>query len=121
MSVFAKIKPEYYLYESQYFFIIKDKYPVSDFHLLIISKSNALDFFLLSDVEKLELPLLIEKCKALILESKNPNGFNIGMNCGEVAGQSIMHFHCHVIPRYSGDMENPLGGVRHCIPGKGYY
>ena len=50
-----------------------------------------------------------------------PEGYNIGMNCGEVAGQTVMHFHCHIIPRYSGDMSNPRGGVRHCIEGKGYY
>ena len=51
----------------------------------------------------------------------NPDGDNIGMKCGEVAGQSIMHFHCHIIPRFKGDMENPKGGVRHCVEGKGYY
>ena len=49
------------------------------------------------------------------------NGCNIGMNCGESAGQTVMHFHCHIIPRYNGDMEDPRGGVRHSIEGKGYY
>ena len=44
-----------------------------------------------------------------------------GMNCGETAGQTVMHFHCHVIPRYKGDMTDPRGGVRHCVQGKGYY
>jgi diadenosine tetraphosphate (Ap4A) HIT family hydrolase len=48
-------------------------------------------------------------------------GFNVGMNCGSVAGQTVMHFHCHVIPMYEGDMSNPAGGVRHCVEGKGYY
>ena len=43
------------------------------------------------------------------------------MNCGEVAGQTVPHFHCHLIPRYPGDMANPRGGVRHCVAGKGYY
>ena len=51
----------------------------------------------------------------------SPDGYNIGMNCGESAGQTVFHFHCHVIPRYIGDMKNPRGGVRHCINGKGYY
>jgi diadenosine tetraphosphate (Ap4A) HIT family hydrolase len=50
-----------------------------------------------------------------------PDGYNIGMNCGPAAGQTIIHFHCHVIPRYHGDTPNPRGGIRHCIPGKGNY
>jgi diadenosine tetraphosphate (Ap4A) HIT family hydrolase len=57
----------------------------------------------------------------LIKQSRQPDGFNIGINCGEAAGQTVFHFHCHVIPRYVGDMHEPRGGVRHCIEGKGYY
>ena len=53
--------------------------------------------------------------------STSPDGYNIGMNCGEVAGQTVMHFHCHVIPRYKGDMEDPRGGVRGVIPDKMSY
>ena len=64
---------------------------------------------------------MIDKCKKIIYNKLSPNGFNIGMNCGEEAGQTIMHFHCHVIPRYTGDMKKPEGGIRHCIKGKGYY
>jgi diadenosine tetraphosphate (Ap4A) HIT family hydrolase len=64
---------------------------------------------------------LIDKAKDLIDYEFTPDGYNIGMNCGFAAGQTVMHFHCHVIPRYFGDMENPRGGVRHCIQGKGYY
>ena len=71
--------------------------------------------------EKEELTSLIEEAKQLIEKDYNPDGYNIGMNCGESAGQTVMHFHCHVIPRYNGDMEDPRGGVRHSIQGKGYY
>ena len=58
----------------------------------------------------------------MILQDRfHPDGFNIGINVGEMAGQSIFHVHIHLIPRYKGDMKNPKGGVRHIIPGKGYY
>ena len=103
------------------FFILKDKYPVSPGHLLIISKELRKDFFELTVCEKDNLHTVISKAKEIILKEFKPDGFNIGMNCGESAGQTIFHFHCHVIPRFSGDMKNPEGGVRHCIEGKGYY
>lgn len=75
----------------------------------------------LSADEKEELIGIIDAIKTIIEEDHSPNGYNIGMTCGEAAGESVMHFHCHVIPRYSGDMENPKGGVRYCIPEKGSY
>ena len=71
--------------------------------------------------EKKELVLLIDDVKNIIEKEHSPDGYNIGMNCGIYAGQSMMHFHCHVIPRYKGDMENPKGGVRYCLPTKGLY
>ena len=90
-------------------------------HLLIISKDPKKDFFSLSLEEQQELPQMITKAKEIIEQTHQPGGYNIGMNCGEAAGQTVFHFHCHVIPRYIGDMENPRGGVRHCVEGKGYY
>jgi diadenosine tetraphosphate (Ap4A) HIT family hydrolase len=89
--------------------------------LLIISKENRRDFFDLSDKEKIKLPELITAAKKLIEKEHQPTGYNIGMNCGSSAGQTVFHFHCHVIPRYDGDMIDPRGGVRHSIKGKGYY
>ena len=68
-----------------------------------------------------ELVGVIDAVKTIIEEDNAPDGYNIGMNCGVAAGQSVMHFHSHVIPRYVGDMENPKGGVRYCIPEKGAY
>ncbi|MCG9971167.1 HIT family protein [Christiangramia crocea] len=121
MSVFEKIPEENKLYKGNNFFLIYDRYPVSPGHILIISNKKKSDYFSLSDEEKLELPDLIDKAKELIQQENFPDGFNIGMNCGEVAGQTVMHFHCHVIPRYKNDMEDPRGGIRHCVKGKGYY
>ncbi len=122
MSVFQSIPKEDIIYSGEYFFMIYDRYPVSPGHLLIISKdSSKIDFFNLSNEEKKELLDLIEIGKALICDKYQPDGFNIGMNCGESAGQTVMHFHCHLIPRYKGDMKDPRGGIRYCIPDKGNY
>lgn len=121
MSVFLNIPESVRLFETEKFFLIFDSYPVSEGHILIILKDVKKDYFSLSLQEKLELPSLIDKAKEIIEKKYKPQGYNIGMNCGESAGQTVMHFHCHVIPRYLGDMKNPRGGIRHCVEGKGYY
>jgi diadenosine tetraphosphate (Ap4A) HIT family hydrolase len=121
MKDFLSIPAEKILYRNDYFFIIEDGFPVSPGHLLIISNILRSDYFNLTEEEKHELIDTIEIAKSLILDQYEPDGFNIGMNCGEAAGQTVFHFHCHVIPRYSGDMNNPRGGVRYCIPEKGSY
>ena len=120
-SIFTKLREERTLLETEHFFAIEDGYPVSPGHLLVISKELKPDFFALSDAERLELPSAILLAKAWIEERHHPDGFNVGMNCGEAAGQTVMHFHCHVIPRYSGDMADPRGGVRGVIPEKQGY
>lgn len=121
MSVFSTISDDKKIYTGNHFFLIKDNYPVSPGHILIISKEEKFDYFALSLEEHTELHSLIIRAKEIIEKTHNPDGYNIGMNCGEAAGQTVMHFHCHVIPRYIGDMENPRGGIRHCVEGKGYY
>jgi len=121
MSVFSEIPKEEILHRSKSFILIYDRYPVSNGHILIISKSVKTDYFDLSDDERFELSSLILTAKNIIEENGHPDGYNIGMNCGKAAGQTVMHFHCHVIPRYTGDVEDPTGGIRHCIMGKGYY
>jgi diadenosine tetraphosphate (Ap4A) HIT family hydrolase len=118
---FISIPESRILSESDDFLIIKDIYPVSPGHMLIISKREASDFFSLTDSERNQLNKSILITKSLIELEYKPDGYNIGMNCGAAAGQTVFHFHCHVIPRYFGDMENPRGGVRHCVEGKGYY
>ena len=121
MNPFVDIPENRIILATDLFVVIEDQYPVSPGHCLIISKSEVETFFDLSPEEQQGLAALIPRVKSLIEESHQPDGYNLGMNCGESAGQSVMHFHCHVIPRYSGDMENPKGGVRYCIPNKGFY
>lgn len=121
MKDFTNIEPDRILFKNEFFFIIKDAFPVSPGHLLIISNEVRKDFFEMTDEEKKALQTMITVAKNLIEKEYKPDGYNIGINCGETAGQTVFHFHCHIIPRYQGDMENPRGGVRHCINGKGYY
>ena len=108
---------------TKYFFIIRDTtYPVTKHHTLIIPNRHVSDYF---DLEKKEITELSEilnsqKNELQKLDSKI-TGFNIGVNIGKDAGQSIMHCHIHLIPRRKGDVEDPRGGVRGVIPSKQKY
>lgn len=121
MNNFLELPNDRIIYKDDYFFIIRDSYPVSPGHLLIISNEVKIDYFELSADERKHLDEAILKAKEIIEVDHSPDGYNIGMNCGQYAGQTIYHFHCHVIPRYKGDMNDPRGGIRHCIKDRGYY
>jgi diadenosine tetraphosphate (Ap4A) HIT family hydrolase len=98
-----------------------DLYPVSPGHMLIITKRHVADFFETTPEERRAINDLLEEAKHLLERDFKPDGYNIGVNCGESAGQTIMHLHVHLIPRYQGDMDNPRGGVRGVIPDKRVY
>ena len=98
-----------------------DGFPVSPGHALIIPRRHIASFFDLSEAEKRDLLRLADEVKAIIDEQFHPEGYNIGINVGEAAGQSIFHVHMHMIPRYRGDVPNPRGGVRGVIPSKQDY
>ena len=100
----------------------RDNFPVTPLHTLIIPKRHIKDYFELTQDEFIACNEIIKQLKE-DLTKKDPTieGFNIGMNSGEVAGQTIFHCHIHLIPRRKGDVENPRGGIRHIIPGKGFY
>ena len=101
---------------------IRDGFPVTRLHTLIIPKRHAVDYFDLTKEELLACDDLLKKIKQDIqAEDATVDGFNIGMNAGPSAGQTVFHCHTHLIPRRTGDVENPRGGVRHTIPGKGFY
>ncbi len=108
--------------ENELAYVIRDGFPVTPEHTLIIPKRHAIDYFELvqSEVNAINA-LMHEQKRLLMLDDPSIQGFNIGMNCGEVAGQTIFHCHVHLIPRRKGDVEYPKGGVRHVIPYKGNY
>ena len=99
-----------------------DSYPVTRLHALIIPRRHARDYFSLNADELLACDDLLHRVRGLVMaDDAAVEGFNIGANVGEAAGQTIFHCHFHLIPRRRGDMEDPRGGVRHLIPGKGAY
>ncbi len=101
---------------------IADQYPVSEHHLLILPRRHVKDYFSLTLQEKLHADRLLQACKNIIVKrDSSVTGFNIGINCGESAGQTIFHCHIHLIPRRSGDTASPRGGVRGVIPDKMAY
>lgn len=94
------------------YFVIFDGYPVNKGHVLIIPKEHRPDVFSLEMGEWETLLYTIKRTKEYLDREFHPDGYNIGINCGEAAGQTIPHLHIHVIPRYTGDVENPRGGIR---------
>jgi len=98
-----------------------DSYPVSRGHGLVVPKRHAVTIFELSDEEYADCFSLVRPLKDLLLARYAPDGFNVGVNCGEAAGQSVWHAHIHVIPRFTGDVAEPRGGVRGVIPYKANY
>jgi diadenosine tetraphosphate (Ap4A) HIT family hydrolase len=95
----------------------RDRYPVSKGHLLVIPFRHIPDFFSMTAEEKQAVLSLVDECKEVIEENFKPAGYNIGFNVGGAAGQTVMHCHCHVIPRYVGDVREPRGGIRGVVPG----
>ena len=98
-----------------------DGFPVSPGHALIIPRRHVASLFDLTKEEKQDMINLAESVRIIIDEKYHPDGYNLGVNVGEAAGQSIFHVHIHVIPRYKGDVPNPRGGVRGVIPDKQNY
>lgn len=121
--LFCKFKEdkEKIVLENEFAFAMFDEFAVSKGHLLFMTKRHIKDFFETNLQERQAIFELIDKAKKLIDEKFHPTGYNIGMNCGKSAGQSVMHIHVHLIPRYDGDVENPRGGVRGVIPQKQNY
>jgi diadenosine tetraphosphate (Ap4A) HIT family hydrolase len=108
--------------ENNLFMLIQDLYPVTDGHRLIIPKRHIASFFDLTDEEEKAFILMLKETKNVMKsEDSTITGFNVGINDGIDAGQTVMHCHIHLIPRRNGDMQNPRGGVRGVIPEKQSY
>ena len=102
--------------------VVRDQYPVSEWHLLVIPKRHTADYFDLGSAEVRACQQLLAEARDLVLKQDSTvRGFNVGINSGSVAGQTVMHSHIHLIPRREGDSPNPRGGVRGVVPGKADY
>jgi diadenosine tetraphosphate (Ap4A) HIT family hydrolase len=120
--LFCNIKESGLTKENDLAYASYDSYPVSEGHCLIIPKRHVKDYFDLSNDEIIACNDLIKEIKNEIIEKDSSvKGFNIGSNAGKISGQSILHCHIHLIPRRTGDVKNPQGGVRSVIPSKQHY
>jgi superfamily II DNA or RNA helicase/diadenosine tetraphosphate (Ap4A) HIT family hydrolase len=118
---FCAVGPERIAFEWSSGWGIWDGFPVSPGHLLIVPQRHAATWDDLTDSEKAGAWAAVDRAILEIRQKYSPDGFNVGFNFGQAAGQTVFHFHLHVIPRYSGDVSDPRGGVRTVIPAKGNY
>lgn len=103
---FCHLNPQKILLANTHFVAIRDRHPISEGHCLIVSRSHLRDFFELNSEEAASLQELSHDLRQLLDREHHPDGYKLLMNCGSAAGQSVFHFHLHVIPRYTGDRAN---------------
>ncbi|HIG27936.1 MAG TPA: HIT family protein [Verrucomicrobiales bacterium] len=119
---FCNLESERVLNRNGLALAFRDGFPITEKHTLIIPERHVATYFELTTEERSAIHDLLDSQRLSIQSSDaSVEGFNIGWNCGETAGQTVLHAHVHLIPRRAGDVENPRGGVRHLIPGKGDY
>ena len=115
---FCALPPERIVISNLHGMVIRDAFPVSPGHTLVIPRRHVGSFFEIENAERDALMALLEEAKRLLDKEFKPAGYNIGINDGAAAGQAVPHLHIHLIPRYEGDREDPRGGVRWVIPEK---
>ena len=119
---FCEIPGDAIASESELAYAIRDAFPVTPLHTLVIPRRHVHSYFELEPAELEACNRLLESEKAVIeRENEDVRGFNVGVNDGAVAGQTVFHCHIHLIPRRTGDVADPRGGVRNVIPGRGVY
>ncbi len=118
---FCKPDPNLVIFDSGAVIALWDHYPVTPGHALIIPRRHVADWFEATSEEQHALTEALTIARQTIQEKHKPDGFNIGINIGEAAGQTIFHLHIHLIPRYKGDEADPRGGVRKLFPEKARY
>ena len=118
---FCTLPPERIIQENQHAVYFLDAYPVSQGHSLIIPKRHIASWFDATAIERDSMISLLDLAKEKITSETSPDGFNIGINDGPAAGQTVPHLHMHLIPRYANDQPDPRGGIRWVIPEKAEY
>ena len=107
-------KPDIVLIEHELAYVRYDNNSLSKGHVLVVPRRHVADFFDMSDAEKAAILSLLDRARAMIAKGYRPDGYNIGVNIGRAGGQTRMHVHVHLIPRYTGDVADPRGGIR-CV------
>ncbi len=100
---------------------VPDAYPISLGHSLVVPRRHEAEFFELSHQERDELWRVVDELRSILVERHCPDGFNVGFNEGEAAGQTVAHAHVHLVPRYAGDVPDPRGGIRWVLPDRAAY
>lgn len=118
---FCELSAERILFRNDAAIALRDAYPVTPGHTLVIPMRHVASFFDVTALERSEMLALLDQAKVQLQAELNPAGFNIGINDGAAAGQTVPHLHLHLIPRYEGDVLDPRGGVRWIIPEKADY
>ncbi len=119
--IFCDTSSRELVWQSELVIAFRDGFPVSRGHTLVIPRRHVATYFEATAQEQAEIWRAVSELRQTLAIDLGPDGFNVGFNAGEAAGQTIMHLHVHIIPRFLGDMPDPRGGVRHVIPSKGNY
>ena len=109
-------KAEDVIFRSELAYVRYDNFPLSRGHVLVVPHRHVAGYFDMTTDEKHAVVSLLDQAKAFVAEKFAPHGYNIGVNIGKAAGQSRMHVHVHLIPRYQGDVADPRGGIRCVLP-----
>lgn len=118
---FCHVAPERVVFANEHAVAFDDAYPVSPGHALAIPRRHVGSWFELTGEERAAVLDLVDKMHARLVEARKPAAFNIGINDGDAAGQTVPHVHVHLIPRYEGDQPDPRGGIRWILPEKAAY
>jgi len=120
-SPFYPLEPDRVLFENEFVLAFYDRYPLSLGHTLVLAKQVTASLFDLPHDMQAAVWAAVREVRALLLAKHTPSAFNIGLNDGPAAGQTIAHAHIHIIPRYTGDQPDPRGGIRWIFPQKAKY
>jgi diadenosine tetraphosphate (Ap4A) HIT family hydrolase len=118
---FCSLPSESFVLASEHAIVIRDGFPVSPGHTLIVPRRHVASFFEVTDAERADLMSLLATARDDLERQFSPAGYNVGINDGAAAGQTVPHVHLHLIPRYEGDRDDPRGGVRWVLPDKAAY
>src|SRR6516165_12691234 len=119
-SPFLSVPASQWLAANRSAFVIADHFPVSVGHALIVPRRMIATWWEATDEERADMLALVDEVKRQLDAELEPDGYNVGFNAGEAAGQTVDHMHIHVIPRFTGDVIDPRGGIRHALPGGNY-